>query len=119
MNCLPISVACLLALVAGCTTLAPRPVRTTQASFDSNAAHTAQVQNSGIISADATGFLVTPHFIERYDALLANFGKRLTPARKPGDRTGITPAGINFRMNAETMLDFDSLNAIRKAEEAP
>ena len=76
-------------------------------------------QNSGIISADANGFVCTPHFLNRWDAMLANFGAKLSPARKIGDRDGITEEGTNYRFTAEAMSRFVQLNRIRKSEDAP
>jgi hypothetical protein len=75
-------------------TIAPHSVTTTQASFDNN------TQNSGVISANENGFLVTPHFIERH-------------ALNPADR-GVTAEGANFRITAEVMARCIDMDQKRK-----
>jgi hypothetical protein len=68
------------ALLASCwMTVAPKPVQSHAASFDQNA------QNSGVIQADADGFIVTQHFLDRHKI------------------TDYTKAGQYFRITAQTM----------------
>ena len=55
--------------LAGCNTVIPGTVPSASASFDGN------VQNSGIVEARAEGFVVTPHFRDRYNALIAVYGR--------------------------------------------
>lgn len=101
----------LLVACSGCgttKTIIPPQVVTTQASFDGN--H----QTSGILSVDETGFLVTPRYIERYDAMLEKYGERFSPPIKPGDRRGITPEGENYRITGETRSRFGQMNQMRK-----
>lgn len=102
--------------ISGCTsslTIAPAPIKTTQASWDGNK------QNSGIISVNKDGFLVTPHFIDRYQGLLARYGDRLTPKVRPDDTIGVSPEGGNFQITAQVLARFNRLNAMRKAEQGP
>lgn len=72
---------------AGCSThnatVAPTPVHATQASFSGN------MQNSGVIDADASGFLVDQSFLYRH-ALTAT-------------SRGVKVEGQNFRITAEVM----------------
>lgn len=78
-----------LAICIGChggsnpVTVAPRNVVASQASFSGN------VQNSGIYSSDATGFLVDLHFLDRH-------GLKTTDE-------GVTAEGSKFRLTAEVM----------------
>lgn len=107
---------CVLSVFACCThalTIAPAPIKTTQASWDANK------QNSGIISVDEEGFLVTPHFIDRYQGLLARYGDRLTPKVRPDDTVGTSPEDGNFRITGEVLQRFNRMNAMRKAEQSP
>lgn len=59
----------------GCTTT-PEPVRSEMASFDGSE------QNSGVISVDDRGAIVTAHFRDRYNGLIAIYGKAYKPALK-------------------------------------
>lgn len=73
----------LLALIlclalAGCTsTVTPDRVTSSVASFDGNE------QNSGIISGNANGYVVTAHFRDRYNALVATYGRDFSPPIEP------------------------------------
>jgi len=60
-------------LLSSCGTVIPDPVTSSAASFDANE------QNSGIIAATPTGYLVTPHFRDRYNQLIAIYGPAFTP----------------------------------------
>lgn len=75
-------------------TIAPHSVVTTQASFDEN------VQNSGLISANDKGFLVTPHFIERHQISTTEHG--------------VTSEGANYRITAQVMARCIDLDQARK-----
>ena len=64
------ALALLLGLaLAGCGTVIPTTVQSSAASFDGND------QNSGIISANANGYVVTSHFRDRYNALASIYGR--------------------------------------------
>lgn len=91
-------------------TLAPKPITSAEASFDGNSA------NSGIVEVGAEGFVVTPHWIARYDALLAKYGARLVPAVAAGDRTGVKASTDSYLVTGEVMVRFTRLNQWRKAE---
>ena len=60
--------------ITGCFTVTPKPVDAQDASFDDNE------QNSGIISKNANGYVVTPHFHDRWVALVAVYGRDFKPA---------------------------------------
>lgn len=84
----------LAASMAGCApTIAPHRVVTHEASYDGN------TQNSGIISSDSNGFVVTQHFLDRHGF-------------KIGD--GIVPEGRNYRITAEIMSKAIDLDQTRK-----
>lgn len=92
------SVLCLLISVSGCAhhqsplTIAPHSVVSTSASFDQND------RNSGLISSDATGFLVTQHFVERHQVNTTD--------------SGVKAEGAHYRITAQVMarcIEFDRL----------
>lgn len=98
----------------------PRPIVSHEASFDGNA------QNSGIVNVDEHGFIVTSHWLDRYDAMLAVFGTHFSPAIKPGDRIGVEALPTlqpsipkTFRVTSEVMVRFTRMNQWRKAEQGP
>lgn len=98
-----------LFLLFGCvTTTVPAPVEARQASFDGND------QNSGIILSTATGFVVTGHFRERYNALIATYGGDFKPPLEPD--AGIAPIGDDrWLISKQRMIDFLEMNAWRRA----
>jgi hypothetical protein len=66
--------AVLMQLFAGCaTTVVPVAVESHQASYDQGA------QNSGVISLLPTGALLTEHAVDRYNALVAIYGREFLP----------------------------------------
>ncbi len=76
-------VAC-LSLYGGCwMTIAPKPIVSHQASYEGN------IQNSGVLSSDANGFVVTQYFLDRH-------GFKKTDV-------GVSPAGSNYRITAQLM----------------
>jgi hypothetical protein len=69
-------------------TIAPREVISEQPSFDAN------TQNSGVISADKRGFIVTAHFLDRHGLKHGSFLRD----------AGVTDApNGNFRITGELM----------------
>jgi hypothetical protein len=52
-----------------CSTVVPKPVAPVAASFDGND------QTSGVLGSNANGFVVTNHFRDRYNALVAIYGR--------------------------------------------
>jgi len=106
---LVICVAVLTFGVTGCAgTVVPRLVESQQASFDGNE------QNSGIITSTPSGFVVTDHFRERYNALIATYGADFKPGLKPD--SGIAPiGGGQWLISKQAMVDFLTMNSWRKA----
>ena len=80
-----IGVTWIIVMSTGCSTVSPKPVTATQATFSGNA------QNGGIlgIAPAGTGFVVNADFRARYNALAATYGKDILPPLKADD--GITP----------------------------
>jgi hypothetical protein len=58
----------------GCvSTTVPKPVEAHEASYDGNE------QNSGVLSVNPNGYVVTAHFRDRYLALVATYGRDFKP----------------------------------------
>lgn len=110
-----ISCVIYLALGLGCSavaTVTPDRVISREASFDGNE------QNSGVVASTPTGFVVTAHFRERYNALIAVYGGDFAPALKPDE--GIAPMGDRrWLIDKQHMVQFLTMNAWRKAGLAP
>lgn len=95
-------------------TVAPSAIVSKEASFDGN------VANSGIVDAvPGEGFIVTTHWIERYDGLLGKYGPRLTPPIASGNRVGFTEKDGRIYITSEVLVRFIRLNQWRKAEQTP
>ena len=111
--------------VLGCT-VAPRVVTNSRASFDGNE------QTSGLLWIDAEGNrIVTAHLVERYNALMAQYGKRFVPPVAPGEGVSkcqevmlgdkvvrsATAVGTNvFKIDAQHWFYFLTANRWRHAE---
>jgi hypothetical protein len=97
------SLSLLAALLIACAhhqaaiTIAPHSVVSTGASFDNN------TRNSGLISSDQTGFLVTQHFIDRH-------GLTATSA-------GVKTEGSNFRITAQVLAECVAKDQARKNQQ--
>ncbi len=106
--------AAMLTAPAGCKnseTVTPRIVRDSTASFDGS------VQNSGLIGFDDAGnAILTPHARDRFNALVAVYGKRFAPPLTAD--YGITPTATNtFLITKEALVKFGQMNSMRKAGE--
>jgi hypothetical protein len=97
-------------LLTGCAnTVRPTVVYSSQASWDGSD------QNSGIISetADHHG-VVTPHFRDRYNRMIAVYGNRYDPPLRPDD--GVQSTGTNtFLIDAQHFAYFFEMNKWRKS----
>lgn len=95
-------------MLVGCAlTVTPSKVAAKQASFDVGQ------QNSGIIALKPDkSAVVTPHFRDRYNGLVATYGNRFTPALKPD--AGIAPQGDVFTIDAEHLVKFLTMNRWKK-----
>lgn len=96
-------------LQSGCTSpVVPQAVAASEASYDGNE------QNSGIISSTPSGFVVTGHFRERHNALIAVYGGDFAPVLKPDH--GIAPIGDGrWLISKQAMIDFIQMNSWRRA----
>jgi hypothetical protein len=101
--------ALLICALNGCAgTVTPDRVESRQASFDGNE------QNSGIVLSTPSGFVVTSHFRQRYNALIAVYGGDFKPTLKPDD--GIAPIGEDrWLLSKKAMVDFLEMNAWKRA----
>ena len=96
----------------GCSTVVPDRVESREASFDGND------QNSGVIASTPAGFVVTAHFRERYNALIATYGGDFAPPLTPD--AGLAPLGDGrWRITKQHMVQFLTMNAWRKARLEP
>jgi hypothetical protein len=100
-------------LLSGCaSTVTPERVDAAYASFDG-----AQ-QNSGVITSTPTGYVVTAHFRERYNALIATYAGEFNPPLKPD--AGIAPIGEDrWLIDKQHMVYFLTMNALRRARLEP
>ena len=101
----PLSKWCLgilAALIAGCsTTVTPKAFQDQTASYDGGQL------NSGLIGfytndARVVSMVVTPHFRDRYNAMIPTFGTNFQPALK-------LDAGIEPFTNGTSLLDLEHL----------
>jgi hypothetical protein len=78
----------------GCSTVTPTPVKPTQAAFSGND------QNGGIIglAPPGAGYVVTADFRDRYNALIAVYGKDILPPLKADE-------GITARADGTCVID--------------
>lgn len=94
--------------LAGCaSTVAPDTVQASQASFDGGE------QNSGILSEERGGFLVTPHFRDRFNALADTYGEAFAPAVTRD--AGMSRRGGAWFIDADHMVFFVRMNAWAKS----
>lgn len=99
--------ACILNV--GCTapgTIRPAPVTARVVSFDG------ADQNGGVISVGPHSAVITPHAVDRFNAMQAKYGKNWTPPLQP-----IIPTGGPQTISRQTLLDFEALNRMRKGEQ--
>ena len=98
----------ILLMLAGCGTVAPTRVPSQVASFDGNN------QDSGVIEATPSGYLVTNHFRDRYASLVAIYGRDFAPAIKPED--GLVQLGQNrWLIDRQHLAQFLEMNAWLRA----
>lgn len=99
--------ACLAvaALMPSCTTVVPTPaVVPASASFDG------AEQNSGIVGVQPDGlFIVTSHLRDRYNALVAVYGREFAPPLSSD--SGLSPVGPfdRWTMTPQAMADFATM----------
>ncbi|MBI3885913.1 MAG: hypothetical protein HY302_09330 [Opitutae bacterium] len=90
--------------LSGCAgTITPAAVESHQASFDEGA------QNSGVVALIPGGAIITPRAHERYNGLIAIYGRDFLPTLTAD--YGITPrADGNFEISREALQKFILLN---------
>jgi hypothetical protein len=102
-------------LCVGCSavsTVTPDRVESSAPSFDGNE------QNSGVIASTPTGFVVTSRFRDRYNALVATYGRDFAPALRRDAGISRIDAG-QYAIDKEHMVKFLTMNAWQKAQFAP
>ncbi len=108
----PVVVATAVIVLSGCGTQIPPLAESTSASYDG-----AEL-NSGVIALVPGGQLVTPHWRERYNAMIALYGSRFTPPVQTDD--GIVPEisrsiAVHYFVDDEHAVKFDQMNEWRTA----
>lgn len=101
----------LLWFFTGCSTVVPTPVTDKVASYDGG------TQNSGVLESVQGGFIVTPKFRDRYNALIADYGSDFSPALKEDE--GIRKENANFFIDSEHMVKFLDMNKWKKSGRKP
>lgn len=100
----------------GCTTVHQAQVESAAPSFDGN------VQNSGIVSQRPDGaYVVTAHFRDRYNALVAIYGDAkladgapaFTPPIRANDGLTALPDGT-WAMDKQAMVDMVTLSRLKR-----
>jgi hypothetical protein len=100
-----------LALTA-CGTVKPERVTSAAASYDGNE------QNSGIISANANGYVVTNHFRDRYNALVGIYGRDFTsPVKADSGLQRITDE--TWLIDRQHLVQFLEMQAWARAKSTP
>lgn len=115
---------CLVLAMSGCTgTVTPAAPRPAAASYDGN------YRDSGILAIDQNGAMITAHARDRYNGLIAIYGKdpQFSGALVPD--FGITPAdpyiitarqrGPLFMLSKEGIVYFSRLNRLRRLSTIP
>lgn len=103
---------CLGLGLTACGTQIPPLVESSTASYDGGKL------DSGVIALVPGGQLVTPHWRDRYNGMIALYGNRFTPPLETDD--GIVPASpgnnaTQYFIDNEHAVKFDQMNEWRKA----
>jgi len=99
-------------ILTACGATIPPLIESNTSSFDG------KVQDSGVITLVPGGQLVTSRWRDRYNGMIAVYGKRFTPPVQTDD--GILPAGpgnttSEYFIDNEHAVKFDEMNEWRKA----
>jgi hypothetical protein len=100
--------ATMLFICASCSTVVPKGVESSGASFDGNE------RNSGVIGWTAQGLLITPRAMARYDDLVSVYGRDYQPAISQGHGAARQPDG-NYVLTREAAAKFDEMSRWRRA----
>lgn len=95
-----------LVLLSGCGTVVPKVREGTISSFDGND------QNSGVIEITENGALVTPDFIQFYNALIEDYGNKTTP-ETPRDFGAKKLENGNYLLTLEGLSRMKELQIIK------
>lgn len=108
-----IALAAVAFFFMGCSsTVTPAPVESRQASFDQGE------QNSGVLALVPGAALITPRARDRYNALVAIYGREFLPPLVSDE--GVTrEADGNFRITNEALQKFILMNAWRRMGREP
>lgn len=99
-------------VLSACSTVVPEPVAPEAASFDGND------QTSGILSSNANGFIVTDHFHERYNALVAVYGREFAVPLTPN--AGFVQITVNlWLIDRQHLAQFLEMQAWQRAGMKP
>jgi hypothetical protein len=109
MKPVALTILCAGLALSGCaSTVSPDRISADAASYDGNA------QNSGIISANALGYVVTAHFRDRHNALVALFGRDFSPPLTPD--AGLTEiTSDRWLIDRQHLSQFLEMNAWNRA----
>ena len=104
----------LLIFILGCSnTIRPRQIQDTTASFDGG------IQNSGVIGFVTNGPAafaeVTPHFRDRYNAMIQIYGTNFLPRLKLDEGISAHTNG-NFLIDLRGLDNFLRMNRLRKQD---
>jgi hypothetical protein len=117
MKRVALTILCVGLGLSGCAgTVTPDRISSSAASYDGND------QNSGIVSVNALGYLVTAHFRERYNALIETYGRDFTvPLKKDAGITEIDSSrALIDRQHLSKFLEMNAWNrAGLKPKNAP
>jgi hypothetical protein len=113
MKPVALAIVCVGLALSGCAgTVSADRISAAAASYDGND------QNSGILSVNALGYLVTAHFRYRYNALIETYGRDFSPPLTPdAGLTEITSA--RWMIDRQHLAQFLEMNAWHRANLKP
>jgi len=98
--------------LSGCTVAPDILPPAAQASYDGNA------QNSGLVGFTPDGgALITTHARDRYNALVAKYGKNYTPPLQPD--VGLEPRNGLYHIDAQHLVYFAEMNLKNRSNTDP
>lgn len=107
--------AALLSSGTGCRHLSPDPPQ--QVVVDEEPSWDGNEQNSGVLDVyPEGGFVVTAHFIERYNSLIRIHGNRFQPPLRRNRGVLTHPNGIDFIIDNQHMVFFLDMNLWDKSD---
>ena len=109
MKPVALTILCVSLALSGCAgTVTPDRISAAAASYDGNE------QNSGIISVNQLGYVVTGHFRDRHNALVALFGRDFLPPLTPD--AGLTEiTSDRWLIDRQHLSQFLEMNAWNRA----